>query len=74
MGKEIVLEIALQDGAVAEIKGDRVIVTIDTEKTKRDLWESQMDFWLTKKDDSKTLASGYLRVIKNKLKLINFKK
>ncbi len=68
---KLVLELALQDGARAEIKGDRIIITIDTAKTKRDLWDSQIEFWLTKKDDIKTLSSGYLRVVKNKL---HFKK
>lgn len=61
------IEIALQDGAIAEVKGDRIIITINTEITKRDLWDSQMEFWLTKKDDIKTLSSGFLRVVKNKL-------
>jgi len=61
------LELALQEGAKAEIKGDRIIITIDTEITKRDLWESQIEMWLTKKGELKTLSSGYLRIIKNKL-------
>lgn len=61
------LEIALQDGMSAKIKGDRLIITIDTKTTKMDLWTSQIEMWLTKKDDIKTLSSGYLRVIKDKL-------
>jgi len=61
------LELALQDGTTVEIKGDRIIITIDTEITKRDLWDTQVEMWLTKKDDIKTLSSGYLRVVKNKL-------
>jgi len=68
MSKLLQLELALQDGATAEIKGDRVIITIDTEITKRDLWDTQIEMWLTKKDDIKTISSGYLRVVKNKLK------
>ncbi|MEA3386901.1 MAG: hypothetical protein U9Q66_00460 [Patescibacteria group bacterium] len=67
MSKIIQLELALQDGAVAEIKGDRVIITIDTEKTKRDLWDTQIEMWLTKKDNIKTLSSGYLRIVRDKL-------
>lgn len=60
------LEIALQDGATAEIKGDRIIITINKDITKRDLWDSQFEMWLSKKEDLKTLSSGYLRIIKNK--------
>lgn len=68
MKKEILeLELALMDGMSAEIKNNRVIITIDKSKTKRDLWDAQIEFWLTKKDDIKTLTSGYLRVVKNKL-------
>jgi len=67
MNKIIQLELALQDGATAEIKDNRVIITIDTEVTKRDLWDTQIEMWLTRKDSIKTLSSGYLRVIKNKL-------
>lgn len=65
--EKLQLEIALQDGMVAELKGDRIIITIDTKVTKRDTWTSQLEMWLTKKDDIKTLSSGYLRVVKNKL-------
>ena len=61
------LEIALQHGMKAEIKEDKIVITIDTEETKRDLWLSQLEMWLTKKDDAKTLSSGYLRIVKNKL-------
>lgn len=61
------LEIALQHGMKAEIKEDKIVITIDTEETKRDLWLSQLEMWLTKKDDLKTLSSGYLRIVKNKL-------
>ncbi len=67
MEKILVLEIALQEGMTAELKGDRVIITIDTEITKRDLWDAQIEFWLNKKDDIKNLSSGYVRIIKNKL-------
>ena len=61
------LEIALQHGMKAEIKEDKIVITIDTEETKRDLWLSQLEMWLTKKYDAKTLSSGYLRIVKNKL-------
>lgn len=61
------LEIALQHGMKAEIKEDKIVITIDTEETKRDLWLSQLEMWLAKKDDVKTLSSGYLRIVKNKL-------
>lgn len=61
------LTMALQKGAKAEIKDDRVVITIDTDITKRDLWDSQIEMWLSKKDDIKTLSSGYLRIIRNKL-------
>lgn len=67
------IEIALQDGAIAEIKGNRIIINIDTEITKRDLWDLQFEFWLTKKDDIKTLSSGFLRVVKNKLIFKNWR-
>lgn len=67
------IEIALQDGVIAEIKGDRIIINIDTEITKRDLWDLQFEFWLTKKDDIKTLSSGFLRVVKNKLIFKNWR-
>lgn len=67
------IEIALQDGAIAEIKGDRIIINIDTKITKRDLWDLQFEFWLTKKDDIKTLSSGFLRVVKNKLIFKNWR-
>ena len=67
------IEIALQDGAIAEIKDDRIIINIDTEITKRDLWDLQFEFWLTKKDDIKTLSSGFLRVVKNKLIFKNWR-
>lgn len=67
------IEIALQDGAIAEIKGDRIIINIDTQITKRDLWDLQFEFWLTKKDDRKTLSSGFLRVVKNKLIFKNWR-
>jgi len=68
MSRKLQLELALQAGATAEIKNGRVIITIDTEITKRDLWDTQIEMWLTKKDDIKTISSGYLRVVKNKLK------
>ena len=67
------IEIALQDGAIAEIKDDRIIINIDTEITKRDLWDLQFEFWLTKKDDIKALSSGFLRVVKNKLIFKNWR-
>lgn len=67
------IEIALQDGAIAEIKDNRVIINIDTKITKRDLWDLQFEFWLTKKDDIKTLSSGFLRVVKNKLIFKNWR-
>ncbi|CAA6807815.1 MAG: Unknown protein [uncultured Sulfurovum sp.] len=66
--KILQLELALLEGAKAEIKGDRVIITIDTEKTKRDIWENQIEMWLTIKGSTKTLSSGYLRVVRDKLK------
>lgn len=67
MSNLLELEIALQKGMSVEVKDDRVIITIDTEKTKRDLWTGQLEYWLTKKDTVKTLSSGYMRIIKNKL-------
>ena len=68
MSEILQLELALQEGATVEVKGDRVIITINIEKTKRDLWDTQIEMWLTKKGSIKALSSGYLRVIKNKLK------
>ena len=78
MANVLELELALQDGMSVEVKGDRVIITIDTEKTKRDLWTSQIQMWLSErlsgKDDFsgcvKMLSSGYLRVVRNKLNFI----
>ncbi len=61
------LEIALQDGMSVKVVNDRIIITINTETTKRDLWQGQLEYWLTKKDDMKTLSSGYMRIVKNKL-------
>lgn len=61
------LEIALQSGMVAKIVDNKIIITIDSEMTKRDLWDAQIEIWLSKKDDIKTLSSGYFRLIKNKL-------
>ena len=61
------IELALQDGMSVETKGDRVIITIDKSITKRDLWDAQIEMWLTKKDDIKTLSGGYFRIIKDKL-------
>ena len=61
------LEIALQSGMVAKIVDDRIMITIDSEVTKRDLWDAQIEIWLSKKDDIKTLSSGFFRLIKNKL-------
>jgi hypothetical protein len=61
------LELALQDGATAFIKDGRICIEIDTSITKRDLWDTQIEMWLSKKGDKKTLSSGYLRVVKNKL-------
>ncbi len=68
MSKILQLELALQDGATAEIIGDRVVITIDTAKTKRDLWDAQITMWLTIKGDITAISSGYLRVAKDKLK------
>lgn len=67
------LVIALQDGMKAEIKGNRIIIEIDTEITKRDLWDGQIEYWLTKKDDIKTLTSGYIRLVKNKLQFKKYR-
>ena len=67
MSKVLQLEIALSAGITAKIVDNRIVIEIDISTTKRDLWDAQMDIWLTKKDDIKTLSSGYLRLIKNKL-------
>ncbi len=66
------LEIALQDGMDAKLKDGRIIITIDTEKTKRDLRTGQLECWLTRKDEVKTLSSGYMRIIKDKLSFIKW--
>ena len=68
MSKILELELALQDGATAEVKGDRIIISIDVEKTKRDLWDTQIEMWLTAKGRVSTLSSGYLRIVNDKLK------
>lgn len=66
----LTLELALQNGMKAEIVNDRVVITIDTKTTSRDLWDGQIELWLSN-SNLKTISSAYLRIIKNKL---NFKK
>lgn len=61
------IELALQDGATATVKDGRIYIEVNTEITKRDLWDTQIEMWLTKKGNNKTLSSGYLRVVRNKL-------
>ena len=73
MKKEIQLEIAMQEGMSAEVRDGRVIITINTEITKRDLWTAQLECWLSKKDELKTISSGYMRVVKNKLSYVKWK-
>lgn len=60
------LEIAFQDGVNVEVKNDRIIFNIDLDATKRDLWLTQFEMWLTNEKDNNTLSSGYLRVKNNK--------
>jgi len=67
------IQIALQDGMTAELKGDRIFITVDKTVTKRDLWDGQLEFWMNKKDEINNLSSGYLRIIKNKLSFKNWR-
>ena len=60
------LEIAFQEGVDVEVKNDRIIFNIDLDVTKRDLWLSQFEMWLTNESDINTLSSGYLRIKNNK--------
>ena len=64
-----ILELAVMDGVKIEVKGDRIVLTINEEKTKRDLWKNQIEFWL-EDATGKQIESGYLRIENNnKLKL-----
>lgn len=63
------LEMALAEGMSAEVVGDRLVLTINTDITKRDLWKSQIEMWLTEKNKKECISSGYLR-ISNKNKLV----
>ena len=67
MSNVIEIELALQDGAVAKIVDGRVVITIDSSITKRDLWDTQIEVWLSKKKHNKVISGGYFRVVKNKL-------
>lgn len=57
------LILCLQDGMIAEIQGDKIIIKIDAEKTKRDLWKSQITFYL--ENEEKQIARGNLRIENN---------
>ena len=60
------LEIAFQDGISVEVKNDRIVFNIDLDVTKKDLWLSQFEMWLSDENNINTLSSGYLRVKTNK--------
>jgi predicted porin len=60
------LILCLQDGMKIEVQGDKVILKIDTDTTKRDLWKAQITYYLEK--NFKLIESGNLR-IENKDKL-----
>lgn len=57
------LILCLQDGMIAEIQGDKIIIKIDAEKTKRDLWKSQITFYL--ENEEKQITRGNLRIENN---------
>lgn len=57
------LILCLQNGMSAEIQGDKIIIKIDTEKTKRDLWKSQITFYLENEEEQ--IARGNLRIENN---------
>ena len=62
------MEMALMDGVKVEVVGDRVFFTIDTNVTKRDLWNNQIEIWVNSPDKVDCISSGYLRLTKkNKL-------
>ena len=65
------LVIALYEGMKAElVSGNKIVITIDKDETKRDLWDAQLEFFLrNEKHDS--YSHYFIRLIKNKL---SFKK
>lgn len=73
--KNLKLEIALQKGMEVKIVNDRVIIDIDSNITAKDLWISQLEMWLTDKENMETISSGYLRINnKSKLEYANYKR
>lgn len=63
------LTLALQDEMQAKIEGHNIIIEIP-EECKRDLWLSQISYWLENASDEKLLESGFIRVEHgNKLKV-----
>jgi len=73
-GNILELEIALQDGITVNHVGDRLKLSIDTTKTKRDLWVAQMEMWVSQRGDVRCISSGYLRIENsNKLSFTKWK-
>jgi hypothetical protein len=68
MANVMKLEIGLNGGKV-EVKDDILVITYDQAETARDLWNNQLNVWLTAEDGTMT-DSKLLRVTKkNKLTL-----
>jgi hypothetical protein len=61
------LVIALYPGMKAElVPGNKIVITIDKDETKRDLWDAQLELFLrNEKHDS--YSHYFIRLIKNKL-------
>ena len=58
------LELALQNGMTVKQVDGKIIIEIDKSITKRDLWNGQIEMWLTEADKFETISSGYLRITK----------
>ena len=63
----LTLEIALQEGMTAEVKEDKITITINTKITNRDFEQGKLEYWLSKKDSVTAISSGCMKIVKNKL-------
>jgi hypothetical protein len=65
------LVIALYEGMKAElVSGNKIVITIDKDETKRDLWDAQLELFL-RNEKHESYSNYFIRLIKNKL---SFKK
>lgn len=73
--KTILIEVNKNDKI--KIKGNKIYITFDEEKTKMDLWLEQINIWLVEGIDAlkgDVLSSGNLIItLKNKLKFNKLK-